>query len=144
MGLNLITSRRILRLCEEFAGSGRDYKGQPINVYKNPTSSDYVEMEKTARSQNRRLIEVRFVADSRTKTVYVADSYNSLHEDIVKILNLPPVGSKYILSGLAKVVNGKAVFVVLSSVEPEVSIPSLWTWVDKYIQNCSKNGFYYD
>lgn len=138
----MITSKRILRLCEEFAGSGKDYKGQPINVYKNPTRSDYVEMEKTARSQNRRLIEVRFVADNRTKTVYVADSYNSLHEDIVEILKLPPVGSKQILSGLAKVISGKAVFVVLSSVEPEVAISFIWKWVDKYIQDCSKKGFY--
>lgn len=138
----MITSQQILQICEEFAGSGKDYRGHPINVYKNPTRSDYVEMEKMARSQNRRLIEVRFVADNRTKTVYVADSYNSLHEDIVEILNLPPVGSKQILSGLAKVISGKAVFVVLSSVEPEVAIPSIWKWVDKYIQDCSKKGFY--
>lgn len=133
----MISSKQIISLLEQWAASRYS-----INYYKNPSSSDYLEMEKEARSAGGHLKTIRFVADNRTKIVYVADANLTIHDDFKEVLNLPPFDSKDIISGLANISGGRAIFSELSSVNSQVAKSSIWAWVDRYIVDCSKKGFY--
>jgi hypothetical protein len=145
---NVITSKQIIKLLEEFHKDGKVY-GSLVTVYVNPTSSDIVKMVKHAKEYNRDIFEVRFIADFKNKKVYIADSYDIIHDDMYTILGFRR-NSPAMLDGLAKLSGGGSL--VMHSwdkfLRSYISRPEdlawfkeafnyNWTFVDRYVRGCS-------
>ena len=133
----MITSKQILELWKI---TDISRYGQEVDIYENPTSSDFLEMTKKARDEKRPFAGIRFVTDNRVKKVYVADSYGVTHEDIRKIMKLPANLVPYCLDGIATISGGRA---IMSSFYKDFSGSGMavlnldWSWVDPYIKGCS-------
>lgn len=84
----MLTSRQITRLLESYSGAGKS-QGRYAEVFENPTMTDYLDLDKSARKQKRVLGRIRFIADAKNKKLYIADAYSCVHRDMLKILNLP-------------------------------------------------------
>ena len=135
----MITSKRIIDIYEKYFRTGLVRNSQ-IDIYENPTSSDFIKLEKTAREYNRKLVQVRFIANADTKRVYVADASICIHQDLEDTVKLPSNSLPYILGGLAFVTGGRA--------RAELAMMTLrrgpkdyntydWTWCDSYVSNFS-------
>ena len=83
----MITSKQILDLLEEWVGSSGS---RAIPVYVNPSSSDYVDMQKSLRhrtSTQMKISKIRYLVDVRNKNVYVADAGSIVHHDMRDVVN---------------------------------------------------------
>jgi hypothetical protein len=133
----VITSKLILRICEKYLTRG-SFEGIKLEIFENPTSSDFVSLAKAVKEETgRKLLAIRFVADARYQKVYIADAYNSIHQDIRDILKLPPADKPGLINGIATVSGNRAIMSELSSICPKEAVSSKWTWVNKYISGCS-------
>lgn len=75
----MITSNQIIKLSEEWLMSAKGtYSPDLVNIYVNPTSSDYLELRKE------KVQFLRFIADNRNKKIYVANAIHILHDDMVR------------------------------------------------------------
>ena len=72
----MITSNQITKLSEKYLTSGT-VRGQHVIVYENPTSSDFVQMNRFSKSK-----KFRFIANGDTKKFYVWDAYLATHDDV--------------------------------------------------------------
>lgn len=72
----MITSKHIISTCEGWVSSPV-VRGTKIDVYENPGSGDYKELYKNT---NRGI--VRFIADAKSKKVFVWDAYLATHFDV--------------------------------------------------------------
>lgn len=150
-----ITANQIVRLSEEYLTLGK-FLDATFPIYKNPTSTDLLDLHKIAKDEHRKLDEIRFVADSHSHNVYIADAQIGLHKIISKYVNSQWENNwekrPWILDGLASV-NGsnmtmtywdKYEVMTFSSKMKNVlyknffmdSVNLDWSWVDKYIHNC--------
>lgn len=127
----MITAKKILFLIESWFNS-RDVRGTYISIYKNPTVSDWAEMVKTARKENRELSRIRVIANFITKEVFVSDGYISTHGDMRTILNLRTGPS--VACYMADYKNG-AVDAV--NFWPGHDETLNWKFADKYVKNSS-------
>lgn len=84
----MLTSYQISNLLESYSGSGKS-QGRYAEVFENPTMTDYLDLDKSARKQKRVLGRIRFIADAKNRKLYIADAYSCVHRDMLKILNLP-------------------------------------------------------
>ena len=105
----MITSRNIINILESYKVSiNHHWTKVPYPVYENPSSSDYADLNKYVKSLNspdhKKLWSVRFMADFQKKKVYIADGYLSLHDEMIRNLNLDP---NNILQGEATVRGSK-------------------------------------
>lgn len=105
----MITSRNIIDMLESYKISIKHHWTKvPYPVYENPSSSDYADLNKYVKSLNssdhKKLWSVRFMADFQKKKVYIADGYLSLHDEMIRNLNLDPNNT---LQGEATVRGGK-------------------------------------
>ena len=150
----MITSKQIIKLAEDWIKSGSAW-GQPLEVYVNPTSSDFAKMNKDARNSvdllgkpsPRDLKEIRFIADPKSQKVYVADAEWANHPDISRIVGIPRDSYGYCkfpnVQGSAVVRGGKAQIVKDSCWRPlELrNIKSFnkfnWSFADRYIPGFS-------
>jgi hypothetical protein len=133
----MITSKQIIKLSEEYAAMGKS-QGYQVEIYKNPASSDLSALVKFAKEHNRQLRKVRFVADAKTKTVYVADAYLIEHNDIRKIVGLPTYPTRndsWVLDGIADYVSGKLNLITCSPTVGNFSFS--WEFVDRYVPGVS-------
>ena len=108
----MITSRQIIYISEQWVKTDiSHFVSGEFDLYINPTSSDFLDIIKTAKKDfNRTFLGVRFVANNNLKKVYVADSSLALHKDIERAAGIPTgVCDGNQLEGLAKVFGGKAV-----------------------------------
>lgn len=65
----------------------KESKFPPFPVYKNPTSSDYIDMKKTKGEQGVKFFYyIRFIADLNKKNVYVFDAGEAMHEEVLEKL----------------------------------------------------------
>lgn len=103
----MITSNQIIKLSEEWLSSISTFRGH-TDLYKNPGSSDFLEL-------NRNQVKlVRFIADSRSNNVYVANASTSIHYDIVSSVGGSVVSDfnhvePTLLQGLASVSGSTAI-----------------------------------
>jgi hypothetical protein len=146
----VITSKQIL---EEYYSSVKTFMGY-AEVFENPTTSDLLSLEKNFTSKM--LDNVRYLANTETKIVYVWDANLALHKDIRKILKLPyePEKAPYTMHGEANLTGGKIKFINaeignnISALKlknvPNHRIKQIkkylnlvfqynWDWLDKYI-----------
>ena len=139
----MITSKQITSILESFSKADITSYGSEIYIYVNPTSSDFTEMNKRAKEENRSLEGFRFVPDLRTKKVYIADIYGITHNDIRKTECLPMQSVPYCFDGIAKWSGGRA---VMTGYYPDSSENKAiggqiekadWSWVDPYVKGCS-------
>ena len=131
----MITSKQIIKLLEEYADSGTK-NGHYIEVYKNPSSSDFLAMAKTAKKEKRTFDEIRFIGDTQAQILYVADAYSTIHPEIPFIVNLPMTNLKYWFLGNAKVVTGKATATLVEPMGKAFGKKDC-KFADAYIPNCS-------
>lgn len=80
----MITSQQILRLSEEWLMSipSPFKKDSSVDIYVNPSSSDILELKKSTSYY------VRFIADSKSKRLYVWNGESLLHSQVAKHLSL--------------------------------------------------------
>lgn len=80
----MITSREILSLCEKWhLLIPSPFKGEnAIDIYSNPSTSDLVELRKQT------IYDVRFIADGKSKTLYIWNGEAILHSQAAKHLGL--------------------------------------------------------
>ena len=132
----MITSKEILNLFEDYSASGKS-QGRHAEIYQDPTSSDYQELEKSAKRQKRVLEKIRFIADAKNQKIYVADSYTCVHRDMLKILKLPldflTETHPYVKYGEAVLINGKLKGHFWLSSSNITSLDFNWTWLSRYI-----------
>ena len=139
----MITASHIIQVSESFSKADITNYGSEIYIFVNPTSSDFTEMNKRAKEENRKLDGFRFVPDLRTKKVYIADIYGITHNDIRKTERLPMQPVPYCFDGIASWSGGRA---VMTGYYPDSSNDKAiggqiekadWSWVDPYVKNCS-------
>lgn len=136
----MITSKQILNFSEEWI---LNVYGVP--AYKNPTSSDFLELHKLG------VTELRFICDLRNRNVYVCDALKVIHLQMMTALHLPPDMAKPLLLGVAKLQGNKAVMVNSDQLENQLRklqkgdysygiqhgilliIKQNWKWCEKYI-----------
>ena len=102
----MITSNKIVSICERFVSYAPAVVGKPVPVYENPNSSDYIYLYKYCEDK-----EIKFLADNLTKKVYVWEAY-ALHDSVSNTLGILSRLRKEdpnLLTGDAKLVGGKAV-----------------------------------
>ena len=148
----MITSKYIIDISEEYSKTGL-VRNRQVDIYENPTSSDFIKLEKSAREHNRKLDKVRFIADINSHKVYLADSYNIIHDDMGKVLGFnvgyyPPErfeGTGTVSGGQAKATKWDS-FQYISQLKfpSKTEIKFLegtfgydWTWVDRYVSGTS-------
>jgi hypothetical protein len=134
----MITSKRINTLLESYSNIFK-IGSKTVMLYENPSSSDFVEMRKVAKEDNRNLDQVRFIASYQNKKVYVWDAYLATHYSIREKLGLATDSIvPYIIDGEASVTASNVPKVYqLYKVDKTKPFGS-WAWVDKYVSNCSK------
>jgi hypothetical protein len=137
----MITSKQIL----EIFSKTLDVMGGYTDIFVNPSSSDYAEIYKESKYH-----WVKFIADNKTKVVYVWNADKGIHREIVTKLNLVNrMKDDDILAGDAGLSNGKATMQdsdLLTSLfegakrgnkDSEASLKMLlsinWNWVENYI-----------
>ena len=72
----MITSKQIIRLSEEWL-KAVEANVNFVDIYENPTSSDFKEIFK-----NRKHNLLRFIADNKSKKIYAWDAYIGIHYDV--------------------------------------------------------------
>ena len=146
----MITSRQVVNIIESYASSGQ-YRGHHVEIFENPSSSDFISIEKSAREDNRKFESLRFIVDSKNKKVYVWDGYLALHDEARQSLGLPKRYDKtpWLVNGMTSVRDGKIVppkiwdcqFPGSSFNQAEMKwfygdmLKCEWAWADKYISN---------
>jgi hypothetical protein len=80
----MITSKQLLKQIEQYSDT-KNVSGHAVIIFENPTSSDILEISKTTKSSPK---EVRFIADAKTRKVYVWDAYLAIHREILKQINV--------------------------------------------------------
>ena len=107
----MITSKQIISLSEEWLAFCTSALGDSCDIYINPGSSDFLELNKNVPSKS-----VRFFVDNKNKNFYVWDS-NCLHgmaaksisSEIYSRFNSSDI-NKQLLSGYGKLQGNKIVF----------------------------------
>ena len=77
----MITSKQIIGLSEEWFKNVHGFKNQSVPIYINPDSSDLRELIKSVKETDFHNL-IRFVADAKTRKVYVADGGLILHANL--------------------------------------------------------------
>lgn len=119
-----------------------NYYGTIFPIFINPSSSDYVELNKNSRHH-----AVRFIADNKQKKAYVWDC-DALHPEVRNIIQLTGnyAGSD-ILDGVAGLHNGKSILESSDYLDNLSSnsqwkdnrnkllkiLNTNWDWLDKYV-----------
>jgi hypothetical protein len=153
----MITSKQITAVLEIYSKSRAVSGEHKVDIYENPTSSDITSIFKTAREENRKVGEIRFIADAKSKKVYIADSYYIIHYHMYNTLNLMGDFGTYLnypnlFDGIAVLYNGKITmngWDRFSLQIPRINIPETrnwfdklfsydWSFADRYINGCSK------
>lgn len=136
----MITSKQIINLSEDW------FKRIHFDIFINPTSSDYQELTKL------KVNEVRFIADDRSKKLFISDSGKSLHHQMVVDIGgsvLENYNSREYpqLHGVARISGSKA-FMTESDVL-RIGIKEMmpfqqnwlrkllscnWSWADRYLE----------
>lgn len=106
----MITSKQIQKLFEDYSKMG-NVRGLPVTIYNNPTKSDFLALQKEAKELNKKVDNIRYIADAKTKTIYVFNAEFAIHKEVKGILNLPidPLKAPYILNGEATLRSGTLV-----------------------------------
>ena len=144
----MITSKQIISLSEEWL-----LRSHGIDIYVNPTSSDYLEFSK------KKIGELRFIADNRTKKIYVTDAARLVHAGIASSVS-GLMGSffnfnsfeqypDWALAGVAMIHNGQGImtgadslnYLKRNSYYDTEALEHLmvlllidWSWCNKYIK----------
>lgn len=152
----MITSNQIFNLLEKYKTLCKE-RGLSSPIYINPDKSDFLDLIKTAASENRKLETIRFVADARNEKVCIADAHNLIHDDMRKALRLINEfnyrKAPFQLDGLAKVQGGIAIATAWDKYDVEIAHnprnssvhdwiqstfqESNWKFVDQYIKGTS-------
>lgn len=134
----MITSKQII---ETFVGSGIAY-GETINIYENPSSSDFLSLSKEAKSNNRKLEDIRFIVNAKKQVVYVADAEICTHEDIRRIMSLPLMWNRiidyWLIDGLARKTGGGAKIRHCTLFVENFQHNWNWSFASKYISGFSE------
>jgi hypothetical protein len=97
----------ITRISENFlVGKKSDY-GEYLEIFTNPSLSEFKEMIKRKDGKPVDYGEIRFIADAKKKILYAWNSYVGTHNDARKILGINPNTEEtpYLLNGTAFVKN---------------------------------------
>lgn len=139
----MVTSKQILSLLESYVTSGLccivKVAGKlteiKFPIYVNPGSSDLIELEKAARFDNRKLKELRFIADAKAKKLYVCDAFLGLHEKMLSALKFS-TSDKTIVGGIITMSGGKPYYLDIF-VQSSESFKLDWTFADRYVSRFS-------
>ena len=143
----MITSKYIIKLSEEYFNT-KNIRGFDVVIYKNPTLDEI----KSLRAVNS---GVRFIADAKSKKVYVWDANKSIHNDIFSSLvswgAISWDNMDYYINGIASVFDsGRMTFTVWDFANRPGEINSEvrnyvitimnqdWAWLDRYIPGASQ------
>lgn len=130
----MITSKQIINISEEWLKSVKVGSGL-VNVYEDPTSSDYAQIYKDSK---RRL--VRFIASNIDKKVYVWDGYLAIHNEIIGkigLRNFSDFNDSNFITGEANI-EGGALRIIRLYVYEFPGEAEEWKWADKYIKGFSQ------
>jgi hypothetical protein len=99
----MITSKQILSYLEDYSTIGK-VRGIAFAIYENPTKADFLSLQKEAKDQNKKVENIRYIANAKTKTIYVFNAEFAIHKEAKDILGLPidPLLAPHILNGEAK------------------------------------------
>jgi hypothetical protein len=141
----MITSKQIIKLSEDYVGAetfrypGGNGNSVYLSVWKNPTSSDINKLKIEGKKFTGRMPDsIRFVADAKTKDVYVADGFWSVHSMITRIAKIPHDRSNpSTIEGNAELQGGKPIIKpIYDPHEPpdmrEKRIKFKWDWLNNY------------
>ena len=140
----MITSKHVIKLCEEYFDIIK-LDNVTVTVIKNPTANEYIKYN---------LKEIRFLADNKTKDIYVWNAYYAAHSQVMNRLGFTDIRSGYIYtgeaegsgSGLPKI---KGIATVEMYLRLDIGTLKMnlkflrklfsvdWEWVDKYIVGAS-------
>lgn len=167
----MITSKRILDLLESYRLS-KKVNNQLLTVYENPTQSEmkkagYLSVDDDGEEHplsKQFQGDVRYIADARDKKVYVWGAWDSIHDDVRRLLKFPDQSqtfkTPYLIEGVAKVtVSGVATNdMQQSDYWTRVSSKNIlgqdakkfklffntvfsydWLWLDKHIKNSNRD-----
>ena len=152
----MIIAKEIIDLCEIWSSSPV-IQGNLVNVYENPGSTDYKELNKDTKRGR-----IRFIADNKSKIIFVWDAYLAIHVSVANKLWIEKKirGSVYrndLLLGEASLSGGGAKMVetdvfghidnLMKTVKTEKPLGYLkeyyekyqeifdidWSWVYKYV-----------
>ena len=149
----MITSKHIFKVLEVYKDAGTS-QGHRIEIYENPSSSDWLALAKSAKDDGRYFNFIRFLPNAKTKKVYVADGFISMHADMRKILGFPPgfptdLKASWTFDGLARTYQGATKMTDWNEKSfLRERVPSFrlwfegvfkynWSFVDYYIPGCS-------
>lgn len=141
----MITAKKII---EQYVTLGHMF-GDSVPIYSNPTSNDFLSLVKDAKSFNRRVVDVRFIADAKKQSVYIADSFLIGHAQMRQALSYPEgmFSVPWIVQGESTYRNNKLYVhsmninsdynkTIISSNLQDFYLRQIdynWTFVDKYI-----------
>lgn len=132
----MITAKRVLKLSEEwFKQLKRDYNNAPFDVYVNPGSSDFIDIYKKDKRTR-----IRFLADNKTKKVYVWDAFLAIHPYVAKELgisfNLYSCHDPNIITGEANISGSHASVLTVYPTNPNLikDVAKInWLWLNGYL-----------
>jgi hypothetical protein len=104
----MITSHTITGILEDFLIGKKLNPGGYLEIFTNPSLSEFKEMIKRKDGTLVNYGEIRFIADAKKRILYAWNAYIGTHNDARQILGMDPNTEKtpYLLNGTA-VVRGK-------------------------------------
>ena len=137
--MNLITASNIISISEEYVTRLHD-----AEIFVNPNNSELLQIIKPQSVKPRNWAigtgEIRFIADAKSKKVYVWDSGLLLHHTVMDKIGYDHKNSlNHLILGIAFVKLGqKPLFTAWDSFNPQTlsnyMLFSLdWNWLDRYI-----------
>ena len=128
----MITSKFILSITEKYSGGKlihKRYGSGPfyLEVFENPTSSDYSAIRKSASEREIPSTWIKFVADFKNKKFYAANGYDCEHEDIGYLVHATG------WEGDGKLMSGSSKLLFDRSKVPPGDSPEALKWIKQYL-----------
>ena len=140
----MITSKLIIDLVEKYFSLSKSAWSGTFTVYENPTQSDYIEMNKVAVDNNRKLQEIRFLVNGKLEKIYVCDGWVGTHENMCKSIGIS-YNSSLLILGIAKVVSiGEKPKIITMSPNSKSFVDYKWSWLKNYIDFSDVDKKYID
>lgn len=142
----MITSNYINKILEAYQGRVKAFGGS-TEVFVNPTRTEIQSAYKESLGSGRNEGGLRFLADNKSKKVYVWNAYVATHDNVAMMISID-LASRYelkdnsVLPGDATVKSGKAVMILtyreLNHPNSFYSVPLVdWSWVNPFV-DCSE------
>ena len=136
----MITSSQVITISENYLRLAKTH-GKTFEIYENPTLSDISHLKSfVLQNYNRKVDDLKFIADAKTKKLYVVDAWVTNHNDVCDILGLGDCNMQYnLLSGMARATgSGKPVVEAMFGLNLKTKSKYSWLWIGEYLDISKK------